>query len=415
MVSSARRARPTPSNGPTMKSDRRAAGRDRRRRLFGDDAGGPARPARHRVLLIEGGGPGGPGHGLFDRASRRICSTCRAEAMSAWADDPEHFARCVRDAGRRGERLRRAAAVRPLSGRDPRRGGGDGHGRGWSSRRQSAAARNGDGWRVELEDGGEVEAAAAGAGAGQPAARAVAVSERRRRFINNPWGAEAHDAIARAAANGGDVLIVGTGLTMVDMVLSLDAAGHRGRIVALSRRGLDPARACRSSSRRRSSWTRFRMGNARTLWRWLRRARREVGWRAAVDALRPHSHAIWQALDAGRAAALPAPRAAVVGRPSPPHRAARSRSADRTTWSREGRLEIVAGRLAEVREDGDDAGRRDRAARRRPRDAPCASLMRSIARGRWHAIGRTRDPLLRQMLDDGLVAAGRAGHRAGGR
>ena len=60
------------------------------------------------------------------------------------------------------------------------------------------------------------------------------------RFVNNPWNEEAKAAVREAAASGGDVLLVGTGLTMIDAVLSLDAAGHQGRIVALSRRGQIP-------------------------------------------------------------------------------------------------------------------------------------------------------------------------------
>jgi uncharacterized NAD(P)/FAD-binding protein YdhS len=59
-------------------------------------------------------------------------------------------------------------------------------------------------------------------------------------FVNDPWSDAGREAIRRAAEDGGDVLIVGTGLTMVDVVLSLDGAAHKGRIVALSRRGLAP-------------------------------------------------------------------------------------------------------------------------------------------------------------------------------
>ena len=72
-------------------------------------------------------------------------------------------------------------------------------------------------------------------------------------FVNDPWSDEGRAAIGRIADSGGDVLIVGTGLTMVDVVLSLDAAEHQGRIVALSRRGLT-SRAHAPYSAARDFW-----------------------------------------------------------------------------------------------------------------------------------------------------------------
>src|SRR3954465_4646315 len=45
------------------------------------------------------------------------------------------------------------------------------------------------------------------------------------RAIHDPWGPEGSAALAEAAASGGDLLLVGTGLTMVDMAVSLEEAG----------------------------------------------------------------------------------------------------------------------------------------------------------------------------------------------
>jgi uncharacterized NAD(P)/FAD-binding protein YdhS len=55
---------------------------------------------------------------------------------------------------------------------------------------------------------------------------------------------------------------------MVDVVLSLDEAGHRGRIVALSRRGLAP-RAHADHQPAPVELSEVPQGSVLGLWRWL--------------------------------------------------------------------------------------------------------------------------------------------------
>ncbi|MEJ6002197.1 FAD/NAD(P)-binding protein [Paucibacter soli] len=57
-----------------------------------------------------------------------------------------------------------------------------------------------------------------------------------KRYVNDPWSANALQDLPPDAS----LLLLGTGLTMVDTLLSLRKQGHEGRILALSRRGLPP-------------------------------------------------------------------------------------------------------------------------------------------------------------------------------
>lgn len=92
------------------------------------------------------------------------------------------------------------------------------------------------------------------------------------------------------------IVLLGTGLTAVDAVLSLDRAGYRGRITALSRRGLKP----RSHAETGPATTPVPMPGVRGSWlvRAVRERAKQVDWRVAIDELRPHTQQIWRRHDA---------------------------------------------------------------------------------------------------------------------
>lgn len=123
------------------------------------------------------------------------------------------------------------------------------------------------------------------------------------RYIGWPWQG---DALSRLSPDD-DVLIVGTGLTMVDVALSLHARGHRGRLLAISRRGLAPQAHLRQPGAALELPPHLQRAikdaDLRALLRGVRQLSVVVDdWRRVVDALRPHLQPLWQRLELGQRA-----------------------------------------------------------------------------------------------------------------
>ncbi|HUP67627.1 MAG TPA: FAD/NAD(P)-binding protein [Sphingomicrobium sp.] len=357
-----------------------------------------------RSALIDGSGRMGRGTAYSTSEPAHLLNV-RAEGMSAWAGQGDHFAKRFEAEG--GDR--RGFAERRLFGRyigeilDEAVAGGSVELIGQGATR---ATRADGGWRVELEDGGLVQSEAIALAVGNQEPEPLsAFSSAGRRFIRNPWGADARDAVAGLVASGGSALLVGTGLTTVDLVLSLEAAGHRGKIMALSRRGLIP-RSHADFDAAPVELDELPEGDLLGLWRWLRKRGAHVGWRAAIDSLRPHSRALWQGLGDERQR-----RFLRHARPwwdVHRHRIAPEVARTLARLIGEGRLEVIAGRIISASETGEALEVDFR--RRGSRERQSASFAYAFnCTGPLHSIARSRDPLLRSLFDTGAIRADHLG------
>ena len=350
-----------------------------------------------RSMLIDGSGRMGRGVAYSTTEPAHLLNV-RAEGMSALAGEPDHFARAyaAEDGEPRGFAQRRFFALYL---------GGilDGAVRSGCvelvERTAVTGTRTPQGWRIEFDDGPAVEAAALVLAVGNQEPEGLgAFASVGQRFIRNPWGANARAAVVDLAATGGAALLVGTGLTMVDLVLSLDAAGHRGKILALSRRGLAPRGHADFEP---APIAADELPNKlRGLFRWLRRRSAEVGWRAAIDSLRPHSHALWQGLaheEQRRFLRHVRPWWDVHR-----HRIAPEVAATVARMVAEDRLEIVAARIVRASDAGN--GLEVQFRRRGAETVQCASFAYAFnCTGPLHSIVRSKDPLLRSLLEAGEV------------
>ncbi|HTT95918.1 MAG TPA: FAD/NAD(P)-binding protein [Solirubrobacterales bacterium] len=154
---------------------------------------------------------------------------------------------------------------------------------------------------LTLADGGRLEAdrvilALGPLGAGDPIRIPPELKESGV-YVADPWAAGALDPVRGDRS----VLIVGTGLTMVDVALSLGEAGGGPRIRAVSRHGLVPRRHRRDLTNLRRFHIPMETGElepvvAAVFAQICRVSQQGDDWRDVIDSMRPISPQLWRSL-----------------------------------------------------------------------------------------------------------------------
>ncbi|GAA2689650.1 FAD/NAD(P)-binding protein [Actinoplanes palleronii] len=248
---------------------------------------------RHVVLIAP---DPSPGRGVaYGAAEPWHILNARAGSMSICPDDPMHLVRWCRD---RGD---------AVEGTDflPRSLYGDyladqfaetleeSGGRLWHHvATATALRRDADGY-VVYTDAGPVRAEQVILAVGNPRQqRLPGISDAAYaspHLVTDPWS-----AYPKPAADE-PVLLLGTGLTAVDVALSLTEAGHRGPIEAISRRGLHPL--AHPQLPPSSAHPDLLLDGALTLRQLLSRVRLAIAggadWVAVVDTLRHRADRLW--------------------------------------------------------------------------------------------------------------------------
>jgi uncharacterized NAD(P)/FAD-binding protein YdhS len=303
------------------------------------------------VVVIDPGESGSLGRGVaYATDDPRHLLNVRVANMSAFADQPDHLYAWLRRRG--GEDcptpfsfISRATYGDYLAdlAREMLATGQARHARGFCLDINDRA----DGVRLGLSTGEALDADFVILATGHDAKLTLAGVP-----AEQPWN---EGTLAGLSADA-PILIVGSGLTMVDMALSLDRRGRRGAITVVSRRGLLSS-AHRLAPPRSVSASEVPFGaelSAQLAWlRGLaaRFAVEGVDWRPAVDALRPHTQRLWRAMSVEQRRRFL--RHARVYWDVHRHRMAPEIEAALRTLMDSGRLELVAGRIvAAQRVDG---------------------------------------------------------------
>jgi uncharacterized NAD(P)/FAD-binding protein YdhS len=267
-------------------------------------------------------------------------------------------------------------------------------------------AHRNPGFLVYLADGRTIHADQVVLATGNPAPAALpsaAALQGSARYISDPWQSPPR---FRATES---VLVVGTGLTMADVVMAGAAgAGRRVQIHAISRRGLMPSPQVQGpadSARELLPRPAEAAASLVRLSREVRRAARELAqrgddWRRVINRVRELAPALWQHLS-------PRAQRQFVTHLRPywdihRHRIPESTAAALRELQSDGRLRVHAGRIVGLVPAGkavevtyQPRGQRDTATLRVDRVVNCT--------GPDYDITRTRERALRGLLSQGLA------------
>lgn len=255
------------------------------------------------IAVVDKGGL--PGRGLA-YGTEYQCHVLNVPAanMSALADDSEHFLRWAR-AHHHAAIQPRTFLPRALYGRyvgslfEQAQKGGNADRLRWIQDEALSLRREHGHFAVELRNGLTLltQSAVIATGNFPPGNPNIAgLSERSERYIGYAWANTALQSVPRS----GCVLLIGSGLTSLDLAIGLRFRGFKGNIHILSRRGLIP-----QPHQRTAPWPPFwNEGSPKTTRGLLRLIRSQVraaagegvDWRAVIDALRPATQKIWQSL-----------------------------------------------------------------------------------------------------------------------
>lgn len=222
------------------------------------------------------------------------------------------------------------------------------------------------------------------------------------RYVSNPWNSGVFDRIDRDAP----LLIIGTGLTMIDVFTTLRSLGHRGVITALSRHGWLPQRHASLSTRRAAWIDRSRVASVREVVRQIRArissaAERGETWREAIDGVRIDASWIWArwSIDERRRFLRHARALWDVHR----HRVASQLANEIDAAITSGRLRTIAGRVTSVEAiaTGLRVALRPRGGDGMVKPIEVATMINCT--GPQSDVLRVDDPLVQSLLARGLV------------
>ena len=250
------------------------------------------RKSHLRVALIERDAHPGLGVAYSTHCLGHLLNV-RASDMTALADEPDHFVQWLARDGRGfgptdfvpraiyGQYLQDllADAVRRSDGRLQVIGGN-----------VVAIRHEKDGVELDIEDHAPLRARKAVLATGhRPPSKDSGA------YRGNPWR---EDAIAGLAPDA-SILLIGTSLTMIDVLISLLEHHHKGPIVALSRRGLVPHHHPPAPIPTPDADTSdlFTGSLSQRTARFRAKLRAGLSWPGLMQLLRPHNNELWHGLD----------------------------------------------------------------------------------------------------------------------